>query len=57
MSRLVMITFNSFSTLFCLKKSLIDAKTLKGLLGMLQDFMIMAAIVMFAMALTLLIGR
>ena len=56
MSRIVMLTVNSFFSLSSPKKVSIENKMATNLFGILQDCMIMAAIVMFGMALTLLIG-
>ena len=56
MSRFVMLTINNFLVHTSKKKVLIENKTINSLFGILQDCMIMVAVVMFGMALTLLIG-
>ena len=56
MSRFITLACGSFLTQAYPKETPIDNKTIRRLLGILQDCMIMAAVVMFGMGLTLLIG-
>lgn len=56
MSRFITLTYSTFLAHASQKKTAIENKTIHGLWGILQDCMIMVAIIMFGMALTLLIG-
>ncbi len=56
MSRFVMLTYNSFTTLAFFKDFRINDRLVRCAWGIFQDCMIMVAIVMFAVALTLMVG-